>query len=129
MKRQYAVEITLTRSATRAELHRACRAFPLAANADRTRLMTVQRTKSPGRALRSLRHSRDRLLPIDTLTTHCPDPSGQVLLHVALSWDVCSTVRRTAADCGRRPADLLGAPLWRPWNRTETIEPANSQHR
>jgi hypothetical protein len=76
MKRQHAVEIILTRQVTRAELHRAHRTVQLAANADRTRLMTVRRTKSPGRALRSLRHELDHPLPINVLTSHYPGPFG-----------------------------------------------------
>lgn len=41
MTRHHAIEITLTWSATAAELHRACRAVPLATNAERTRLMAL----------------------------------------------------------------------------------------
>ncbi|MET9080705.1 hypothetical protein ABZX77_02200 [Streptomyces sp. NPDC004237] len=101
------MEIALTRPATRRELHHACRAVPLAANADRTRLMTVRQAKSPGRALRSLRHDLDRLLPIDVLTTHYPDASSQVLLNVALTRDTRSVIRRAATAHGQKPAEFV----------------------
>ena len=45
---QYAVEMVLTRPATVRELHQARHRVTFAANADRTRLMTVQRGKGPG---------------------------------------------------------------------------------
>jgi len=48
---QYAVEIVLTRRAAVRELHQTRHRVTYAANADRSRLMTVQRGKSPGRAL------------------------------------------------------------------------------
>ncbi|MET7686097.1 hypothetical protein [Streptomyces sp. NPDC005423] len=101
------MEIVLTRSATRRELHHACRAVPLAANADRTRLMTVRPAKSPGRALRSLRHELDRLLPIDVLTTHYPDASGKVLINLVLTRATCSVIKRAAAVHGQKPAEFV----------------------
>ncbi|GCB52417.1 hypothetical protein [Streptomyces sp. NL15-2K] len=82
--------------------------MPLAAYADHTRLMTVRRAKSPGRALRSLRAELDRLLPIDVLTTHYPDQSGRVLLNLFLPPDTWSAVRRDAAAQGQKPGDVLG---------------------
>lgn len=111
MRRQHAVEIILTRPAGCGELRRACRAAPLAANADRTRLMAVRRAKSPGRALRSLRHVLDRLLPIDVLTTHYPDQSGKVLLNLVLPRATRSAVREAAAARRQKPADFLGRTL------------------
>jgi hypothetical protein len=107
MRRQHAVEIILTRPVTPAELHRACRRVPLATNTDRTRLMAVHRAKSPGRALRSLRHELDRLLPIDVLTTHYPDTAGQVLLNVAFTRAMRSVLDQAAAARGQKPADFL----------------------
>lgn len=101
------MEIVLTRSATRRELHRACRAVPLVANADRTRLMTVRPAKSPGRALRSLRHELDRLLPIDVLTTHYPDASGKVLINLVLTRATRSVIRQAAAVHGQKPAEFV----------------------
>lgn len=108
MRRQHAVEIILKRPATGRELHRACRAVPLATNADRTRLMAVRGAKSPGRALRSLRYELDRLLPIDVLTTHYPNQSGQVLLNIDLPHALCSALRRDAGARGEKLADFLG---------------------
>jgi hypothetical protein len=107
MRRQHAVEIILTRPATSAELHRACRRVPLATNTDRTRLMTVHGAKSPGRALRSLRHELDRLLPIDVLTTHYPGTAGQVLLNVAFTRAMHSVISQAATARGQEPADFL----------------------
>jgi hypothetical protein len=107
MRRQHAVEVIVTRSATHRELHRACRVVPLAANADRTRLMTTRRAKSPGQALRSLRRELDRLLPVDVLTTHYSDRSGRVLLNLVLPRATCSVVRRDAAAQGQKPGDFL----------------------
>ncbi|WP_406395595.1 hypothetical protein OG806_38525 [Streptomyces sp. NBC_00882] len=107
MKRQHAVEIILTRPVTRTELHRACRSVPLAANADRTRLMTVRPAKSPGRALRSLRHQLDRLLPIDVLTSHYPDRSGQVELNVAFTRPIRALIGQAATARGQKSAEFL----------------------
>lgn len=119
MRRQHAVEIILTRPVTRGELQRACRAVPLAANADHTRLMTMRRAKSPGQALRSLRRELDRLLPIDVLTTHYPDRSGRVLLNVALPRATCSTVRQAAAARGQKPGVFLGRAVVAALERNE----------
>ncbi|NUJ99647.1 hypothetical protein [Streptomyces lunaelactis] len=107
MTRHHAIEITLTRPATAAELHRARRAVPLATNAERTRLMAVQRAKNPSRALRTLRHQLDALLPIDVLTTYYPDQHGQIRLNLALSHAARTAVRRAAATRGQRPQDFL----------------------
>ncbi|MGB8938880.1 MAG: hypothetical protein WCD21_01355, partial [Streptomyces sp.] len=85
MTRQYAVEISLTRPASAGELHRARYRVTFAANADHTRLMTVQSGNSPGRALHRLRRRLGTVLPIDVLTTHYPDRRGRVLLNVVLS--------------------------------------------
>ncbi|MFJ9005524.1 hypothetical protein [Streptomyces canus] len=107
MRGQHAVEIILIRPVTGAELHRACRMVPLAANTDRTRLMAVQRAKSPGHALRSLRHELDRLLPIDALTTHYPDASGQAQLNIAFTRAMHSVISQAATARGQEPADFL----------------------
>nr|WSY56285.1 hypothetical protein OG999_43160 [Streptomyces sp. NBC_00886] len=107
MTHQYAVEIILTRPATAREIHRARHRVTLAANADRTRLMTVQSGKSPGRALQRLRRRLDTVLPIDVLTTHYPDRHGHVLLNVVLSRRADTGIRREAAAMGRHPGDLL----------------------
>lgn len=106
-RRRHAVEIILTRPATRSELHRACRAVPLAVNADRTRLMTVRTAKSSGRALRSLRRELHRPLPIDVLTTHYADQSGRVLLNLALPRATCSAIRKATTGQGQKPGEHL----------------------
>ncbi|NHI06700.1 hypothetical protein STPH2_2063 [Streptomyces sp. KO7888] len=107
MTPHHAIEVTLTRPATTAELHHARRTVPLAANAERTQLMTVQQAKSPCRALRQLRRQLDALLPIDVLTTHYPDHRGQVRLNVALSHAAHTAIRRAAAMQGQRPEDFF----------------------
>ncbi|MFK0154780.1 hypothetical protein ACIQVK_22215 [Streptomyces sp. NPDC090493] len=108
MTHHYAVEISLTRSAGAGELRRARRRVAFAASADRTRLMTVQSGKSPGRALHRLRHRLDRILPIDVLSTHYPDRHGRVLLNVVLGRNADAQIRQEAAANGRRPRDVLG---------------------
>ncbi|MGW0573748.1 hypothetical protein [Streptomyces tauricus] len=107
MTHHYAVEITLTRPASHAELDRARRRVALAANADRTRLMTLQSGKGPGRALHRLRQRLGTSLPIDVLSTHYPDRDGQVLLNVALTPCADRAIRQAAAASGRRPRDVL----------------------
>lgn len=107
MTGHHAVEIALTRPATDDELCRARRVVALASDTSRTRLLALQRAKTPGRALRALRHRLDAVLPIDVLTTHYPDRQGRVMMNVALSPTARTTVRRTAAACGQRPRDFL----------------------
>ncbi|MEU0948837.1 hypothetical protein ABZ379_40130 [Streptomyces canus] len=108
MTRHHAVEIALTRPATPAELHRARRRVPLAANAERTRLMTVHNGKSPARALHQLRRRLGTSLPIDVLTTHYPDHDGHILLNVVLGPCADAEIRRAAAASSQRPGDVLG---------------------
>ncbi|MFI7020719.1 hypothetical protein [Streptomyces sp. NPDC050164] len=108
MTSQYAVEISLTRPVSPAELHRARRRVPLAANADRTRLMTVHNGKSPARVLHQLRRRLGRSLPIDVLTRHYPDHDGHILLNVVLDRCVDAEIRQAAAASCRRPRDVLG---------------------
>ncbi|MGW6598282.1 hypothetical protein [Streptomyces sp. NPDC055036] len=81
--------------------------MPLAADAERTRLMALQRAKSPGRALRSVRRRLGGLLPIDVLTTHYPDRHGCVRLNLTLSRTARTAIRRAAALRGQRPQDFL----------------------
>ena len=110
MTPHHAVEITLTRPAAPGELRHARCGMPLAANADRTRLMAVHGARSPGGALHALRRRLDALLPIDVLSTYYPltgtvrscstSPSAtQPTGHCAgtrLSWD--SGPRTCSAD-------------------------------
>ncbi|MER6077353.1 hypothetical protein [Streptomyces sp. NPDC001833] len=107
MTAHHAVDVTLTRPATLRELQRARRSVPLAVNADHTRLLVVQRAKSPGRALRTVRRRLEAQLPIDVLTTHYQDGNGQILLNVTFSPTVQSAVRHTAAALGQRPRDFV----------------------
>jgi hypothetical protein len=79
-----------------------------AASADRTRLMTVQSSTSPGRALHRLRRRLCTVMPIDVLSTHYPDRHGRVLLNVDLGRDINSAIHREAAATGQRPQDVLG---------------------
>ncbi|MFG3117457.1 hypothetical protein ACGF4C_24020 [Streptomyces sp. NPDC048197] len=83
MRNHHALEITLTRSLKTTEIRQAACAWPLAANSDATRLMTLVAAKTPDRAVHRLRHRLGTRLPIDVITTHYPDVSGQVLLNVA----------------------------------------------
>ncbi|MER5432877.1 hypothetical protein [Streptomyces sp. NPDC002588] len=108
MTHQYAIEILLTRPASVRELHRARHRATFATSADRTRLMTVESGKSPGRALHRLRRRLDTVLPIDVLSTHYPDREGRVLLNVVLSRRADACIRREAAARDRRPRDVLG---------------------
>ncbi|MGW1267233.1 hypothetical protein [Streptomyces sp. NPDC002491] len=108
MTAHHAIEIVLTRPATDDELCRARRVAALASDTSRARLLALQRAKTPGRALRALRHRLDAVLPIDVLTTHYPDRQGQVLLNVALCPTARTTVRRAAAAWAQRPRDFLG---------------------
>lgn len=81
--------------------------MPLAANADRSRLMAVHSTRRPGGALHALRRQLGTRLPIDFLTTHYPDGRGQVLLNVTLTHAADRALHQAAAVLGRRPQDVL----------------------
>ncbi|MCX5063814.1 hypothetical protein OOK12_43955 [Streptomyces sp. NBC_00452] len=107
MTPHHAVEITLTRPATRGELRYARCGVLLAANADRTRLMAVHGARSPSGALHALRRRLDALLPIDVLNTHYPNRHGQILLNVALGHTADRALRRDAAVVGQQPQDVL----------------------
>ncbi|WP_405669579.1 hypothetical protein [Streptomyces sp. NBC_01530] len=103
----HAVEIVLTRPVTPGELRHARCGVPLAANADRTRLMAVHRARHPDGALHALRRRLGTRLPIDVLTTHYPGRHGQVLLNVSLDRAADSALRQAAAVLGQRPQDVL----------------------
>ncbi|MFJ8138360.1 MULTISPECIES: hypothetical protein [Streptomyces] len=107
MTAHHAIEIALTRPATDDELCRARRVVALANDTSRTRLLALQRARTPGRALRALRHRLDAMLPIDVLTTHYPDRHGRVLLNISLSPATRTVVRRAASARGQRPRDFL----------------------
>ncbi|MEV4228269.1 hypothetical protein AB0J81_14445 [Streptomyces bobili] len=103
----HALEITLTRSLTAAELHHAGRAMPLAANSDATRLMTVVRAKTPGKALTRLRRQIGTRLPIDVITTHYPDRSGKILLNVAFPPAAHTALAAAAGRAAQAPQRFM----------------------
>ncbi|MFC8678054.1 hypothetical protein ACFUEN_35865 [Streptomyces griseorubiginosus] len=107
MTAHHAIEIHLTRPITPGELGHLRRGVSVAANADRTRLMTVHAGRSPRRALHTLRRRLGAQLPIDVLTTHYPDKHGQVLLNVALGHRTNQLLCQAAAATGQRPRDVL----------------------
>ena len=109
----HAVEISLTRSATTAELARAFQVMPLAANHESTRLMTVMRAGNRDQALNWSRRRLKGLLPIDALTTHYPDREGQVLLSVAFSPAAAATIRHAAEHEGQEPHVFLAQVIRR----------------
>ncbi|MEU0957154.1 hypothetical protein ABZ353_33230 [Streptomyces niveus] len=110
---RHAVEITLTRPATAAELARASQVMPLAANHDMTRLMTVMKAGNPDQALNRARRRLKGLLPIDALTTHYPDQEGQVLLSVAFSPAAAAAIRHAAQHEGQEPHLFLAQTIRR----------------
>ncbi|WP_405541046.1 hypothetical protein OG478_00230 [Streptomyces phaeochromogenes] len=99
--RHHALEITLTRPLTPAELHQATRTMPLAANHDATHLLTLVHAKTPDKALNRLRHQIDGRLPIDVITTHYPDPDGKILLNIALPPATHAALQATADEAGQ----------------------------
>ncbi|MFD5519631.1 MULTISPECIES: hypothetical protein [Streptomyces] len=99
----HALDVTLTRALTPAELHRAARAMPLAANHDTTRLLALVRAKTPDKALNRLRHQMGGLLPVDVITTHYPDPYGQILLNVTFSPAAYAALEAAAERTRRLP--------------------------
>lgn len=110
---RHALEITLTRPVTPAELARASPALPLAANHDSTRLMAVLKAANADQALNRARRRLKGLLPIDALTTHYPDQDGQVLLSVAFSPAADAAIRRAAEHEGQEPHQFLGQVIRR----------------
>ncbi|MBU6532864.1 hypothetical protein [Streptomyces mayonensis] len=103
----HALEITLARPLAAAELHHAARTMPLAPNRDATRLMTVVRAKTPGKALTGLRRQIGTRLPVDVLTTHYPDRSGEVLLNVAFAPAAHTALRAAADQAAQTPQRFL----------------------
>ncbi|MFS8202567.1 hypothetical protein ACLVWQ_28235 [Streptomyces sp. CWNU-52B] len=97
----HALNITLTRPLTPAELHQATRTMPLAANHDTTHLLAVVRAKTQDKALTRLRRQAGGRLPIDVITTHSPDADGKILLNVALPPATYTTLRATADEAGQ----------------------------
>ncbi|WP_119580611.1 hypothetical protein [Streptomyces europaeiscabiei] len=102
----HALDITLTRPLTPAELHQATRTMPLAANHDTTHLMALVSAKTPGKALNRLRHQTGALLPIDVITTHYPNADGKILLNLAYP-PATHTDLQAAANSAGQPLRLF----------------------
>ncbi|MFF2165522.1 hypothetical protein ACFVWP_33195 [Streptomyces sp. NPDC058175] len=113
MSLHHAVEITLIRPVTHAELAHAARTLPLAANHDATRLMAVVHAKTPGRSIRHVRRRLREALPVDVITTHYPDSSGHVLLNITLPPHADTALRRAAACAGQTPRIFVQLALHR----------------
>ncbi|MFJ3692157.1 hypothetical protein ACIPWB_31115 [[Kitasatospora] papulosa] len=109
----HALEILLTRPLVPAELRDAARVLPLATNHDTTRLMTLVRAKTPGRAAHRLRQHLATRLPVDVITTHYPDADGQVLLNLAFPPAVHATIRQAAQETGQSPELFVKLALHR----------------
>ncbi|WP_328512875.1 hypothetical protein [Streptomyces mirabilis] len=102
----HALDITLIRPLTPAELHQATRTMPLAANHDATHLLALVPAKTPSKALNRLRTQISSWLPIDVITTHYPDPSGQILLNVDFP-PAPHAALQAAADGAGQPLHLF----------------------
>lgn len=109
----HALEILLTRPLAPAELRDATRTLPLATNHDTTRLMTLVRAKTPGRAAHRLRQQLATRLPVDVITTHYPDTDGQVLLNLAFPPAAHATIRHAAHETGQSPEVFVQLALHR----------------
>ncbi|MEV6395906.1 hypothetical protein AB0M39_14185 [Streptomyces sp. NPDC051907] len=103
----HALEIALARPATRAELVRAARVMPIAANRDATRLMTLAKAKDSDRAPSRAHRRLKALLPLDALATHYPDIGGHILLAVDFSPAADAFIRRAAEQTGQSPRVFL----------------------
>ncbi|MGW3938386.1 hypothetical protein [Streptomyces phaeochromogenes] len=99
--RHHALDITLTRPLTPAELHQATRTMPLVANHDATHLLTLVRAKTPDKALTRLRRQVGGRLPVDVITTHYPDSGGQLLLNVAFPPATHTALKAVADEAGQ----------------------------
>jgi hypothetical protein len=104
----HALEIILTRPASRAELACAVRIMPLAANRDRTRLMTLAKAKSADRALNRVHRRLASLLP-----TQYPDADNQVTLAIDFSPSTDSVIRRAAQQLGQSPGVFVQQAIHR----------------
>ncbi|MEW2810973.1 hypothetical protein AB0929_28380 [Streptomyces massasporeus] len=109
----HALEITLTRPLSAAELRHAAQAWPLAANHNATRLMALAGAKTPERAAHRLRRRLTARLPIDVITTHYPDAHGQVLLNLAFPPAVHTALTRDARHAGLTPERYVREALQR----------------
>ena len=124
----HALDITLTRPLTPAELHRATRTMPLAANHDATHLMAVVGARTPGKALKRLRRQMGGRLPIDVITTHYPDSSGRILLNVAFAPAAHAALRAVADRAGQPPGRFVQLALHRALARHASDEADRLDH-
>ncbi|MFD8970681.1 hypothetical protein ACFV0C_37810 [Streptomyces sp. NPDC059568] len=115
----HALESTLTRAATRAELDRVVGVFQLAASHERTRLMTVVKARTPQRALHRARHVLDSLLPVDILCTHYSGGDGRILINVSFTPAEYTWIRQAAARAGQSPNAYLRCAVIRALGRTD----------
>ncbi|MEV5107563.1 hypothetical protein AB0K55_37320, partial [Streptomyces massasporeus] len=99
----HALEITLTRPLSTAELRHAAQAWPLAANHNATRLTALVSARTPERAAHRLHQRLTAQLPIDVITTHYPDARGQVLINLAFPPAVHAALARKAHHAGLTP--------------------------
>lgn len=113
MRHHHALEISLTRPLKTTELRHAARIWPLAANSDATRLMTLVAAKTPERAVHRLRHRLGTRLPIDVITTHYPDAKCQVLLNLAFPPATYTALTTCARHAGQTPERFLQLALHR----------------
>lgn len=109
----HALEIVLTRPATAAELRRAARDWPLAANHESSRLMAVAGGKTPERAAHRLRQRLNGRLPIDVITTHYPDAYGHVLLNIGFPPATYTALEQDARHAGQSPERYIHAAIHR----------------
>ncbi|MFE6127784.1 hypothetical protein ACFQ6Q_05850 [Streptomyces sp. NPDC056437] len=103
----HALEITLTRPATRAELARAAHVMALAPNRDRTRLITLAAGKTPAKALTRAHRHLAGLLPVDAVATHYPDADHRIRLLINFSPDDDALIRRAAKRAGQTTGTFI----------------------
>ena len=109
--RYHALEITLTRPVTRAELARATQVMALAPNHDRTRLITLAQGKKTAKALNHVRRRLSGLLPLDVVATHYPDADNRITLTVAFTPPADAAIRRAAQRAGQQPGVFVEQAL------------------
>ncbi|MFJ8010607.1 hypothetical protein [Streptomyces fagopyri] len=102
----YALDITLTRTLPPAQLHHVAPTMPLAANHDATRLLPLVRAETLAKALNRLRHRMGGRLPIEVITTHYPDPRGQLLYNIVFP-PTAHAALDTAAEHTGQPLHLF----------------------
>ncbi|AZM57370.1 hypothetical protein DMA15_00040 [Streptomyces sp. WAC 01529] len=120
----HALEVTLTRPLTPAELHHAAQVLPLAANHDATRLMMLVRAKSPDRAAHRLRHRVGPRLPVDVVTTHYPDTDGQIVLNIAFPPTAHAAICDAAHRAAQPPELFIRHAIHRALDRHDRDEAA-----